>query len=34
MANMQSTPLTVISSLSYDPYVLAFIDVKVEVSSP
>jgi len=34
MADMQSSPLTIVSSLSYDPHVLAFIDVEVEVSSP
>jgi hypothetical protein len=33
MADMQSLPSIVVSSLSYDPHVFAFIDIKVEVSS-
>jgi hypothetical protein len=34
MVDMQSLPLIVVSSLSYDPCVLAFIDVEAEVSNP
>jgi hypothetical protein len=33
MANMQFLPSIVVSSLSYDPRVLAFIDVEAKVSS-
>jgi hypothetical protein len=33
MANMQSLPSIVVFSSSYDPHVLAFIDVKAKVSS-
>jgi hypothetical protein len=34
MANMQSSPSIVVSSLSYDPCVVAFINVKAEVLNP